>query len=233
MATYRSQKTTRLVLAALFAALAFVTALLPVPKVQGFLSFDIKDTVIVLAALLLGPEVGASLSVVVPVLESLTVGTTAVWGLVMDIISTLSIVMTASLIYKLRKTLGGAVLALVAAVAVQVATMMVANIFITPLYTGASREVVIGMLIPVLLPFNAVKSVFNAALVMLLYKPLGEVLRRSRQVREALGGSAAVPQAGYSFSKRSLLVALVSLLVLAVAALLLFLVLGASWGGAS
>ncbi len=223
MATNTKERTQRLALSAVFCALAFLTVFLPVPKVQ-FLSFDVKDTVIALGSLLLGPEVAAALSVAVPLLEFITVGTTGVWGLLMDILSSLAFSLTASLIYKYRKTLTGAVLSLSAAVLVQVAVMMLANLFITPLYTGAPRSAVIAMLLPLLLPFNAVKSVFNASLVMALYKPLSEILRRARLLGDEKGK-------GYRFGGRSVLVLLLSLAVVAATVLILFLVLGGSYGG--
>ena len=225
MPAYSSERTKRLALASIFASLAFLVTLIPAPKVQ-FLSFDIKDTVIALASLILGPGASVALSLLVPLLEAISVGTTGPWGFLMDVISTVSFSLTVSLIYKFRKTLGGAVLALVSAVFVQVAMMMLANIVITPLYTGAPRSVVIGMLLPLLLPFNAVKSVFNAALVMLLYKPTVEALRRARILR-----APASAGKGYRFGGRSVLVLCVSLAVTVAAALVLFLVLGAAWEG--
>ena len=227
MPTYQSERTKRLALAATFASLAFLITLIPTPKVS-FLSFDIKDTVIALASLILGPSTAFALSIVVPLLEAITVGTTGPWGFLMDVISTASFSLTVSLIYKFRKTLGGAVLSLFSAAFVQVCMMMLANILITPLYTGAPRSAVIGMLLPLLLPFNAVKSVFNASLVMLLYKPTVEALRRARILR-----SAPTVGKGYRFDGRSALVLVTSLLVTVTAALLLFLVLGAAWESAA
>ena len=216
------ERTRRLALTAVFCALAFLVTLLPAPRVL-FLSFDVKDTVIATAALLLGPTVALSLSVAVPLLEFITVGSTGFWGLLMDVISTMAFSLTASLIYKYRKTLLGAVLSLSAAALLQVAAMMLANLFITPIYMKVSQAEVVALILPLLLPFNAVKSVFNASLVMLLYKPLSEALRRLGMLSR--GGE------GYRFGGRSLGVFLLSLGLVTGAALLLFLVLGAKYGG--
>ena len=144
----------------------------------------------------------------------------------MDVISTLSFSLTASLIYKFRKTLFGAVLALGSAAFVQVSMMMLSNLLITPIYMGQPRSVVIALLLPLLLPFNAIKSVFNAALVMLLYKPTVEALRHARILRSVGGGKA-----GYRFAGRSVLVLLASLCIVVTAALLLFFAMGAVWEG--
>lgn len=228
MAQNTSERTKKIALSAIFCALAFLTTLLPVPKVNGFLSFDIKDTVITLAGLLLGPSVAVTLSLAVPLLEMATVGSTLFWGLLMDILSSLAFSLTASFLYKSSKTLGGALLSLTTAVAIQVATMMVANIIITPLYTGAPRSAVLAMLIPVLLPFNALKSIFNASLVMALYKPTAEALRHAGLLSVAHGGGK---RRSYRFDGRSALVLLSSLLLIAGALLVLFLVMDASYGG--
>jgi riboflavin transporter FmnP len=221
-----SERTKRLALSAVFCALAFLVTLIPAPKVQGFLSFDIKDAVIATVSLLLGPAVAASLSVAVPFLEFITSGATGPIGLLMDVISTASFSVTASLVYKYRKTLGGAVLSLSAAALLQVAMMLLANVLLTPIYMEVPRTVVLSMLVPTLLPFNLVKSVFNASLVMLLYKPLSEALRRAGFLRSSGGERSA-----YRFGGKSLVVFSVSLLAVIGMALLLFLALGASWGG--
>lgn len=230
--TKKSQvRTTRLAISAIFCALAFLTTLLPTPKVSGFLSFDIKDTVIALAALLLGPSVAVALSFAVPLLEMITVGSTGPWGLFMDIISSLAFSLTASLIYKYRKTLAGAILSLAAATAVQVAVMMLSNLLITPLYTGAPRSAVVAMLLPVLLPFNVVKSFFNASLVMLLYKPISEALRRAHLLPASHRGARTADGAAYRVKGKSALVLLASLLAVVGMLLVLFLVLDAGYGG--
>lgn len=227
-----NERTRRMALSALFCALAFLATLLPSPKVS-FLSFDIKDTVIATASLMIGPSAAVSLSIAVPLLEFITVGTTGPWGLLMDVLSTAAFSVTASFIYNYRKTLGGAVLSLSVAALLQIAVMMLANILITPLYlsvdaagVAAARKTVIAMLPTLLLPFNAVKSVFNASLVMLLYKPLTEALRRAG-VLSGRGGEGT----RYTLGGRTLVVLLLSLAVVVGMMLVLFLVLGASFPG--
>ena len=50
------------------------------------------------------------------------------------------------------------------------ATMVAWNYLISPLYMGVSREVVAAMLIPVFLPFNAIKSVINAVVIFAVWQ---------------------------------------------------------------
>jgi hypothetical protein len=57
--------------------------------------------------------------------------------------------------------------------------MLLWNYIMVPIYQGIPRDAVAGMLIPVFLPFNAIKAAFNASVTMLLYKPVVGALRAS------------------------------------------------------
>jgi hypothetical protein len=56
---------------------------------------------------------------------------------------------------------------------------MLWNYLIAPIYMGYPREAVVELLLPAFLPFNVIKSGLNAAITMILYKPVVTVLRRS------------------------------------------------------
>ena len=60
--------------------------------------------------------------------------------------------------------------------------MMLWNYLIAPLYMGYPREAVVELLIPAFLPFNLIKGGLNAAITMLLYKPVVTALRRSNLI---------------------------------------------------
>ena len=72
------------------------------------------------------------------------------------------------------------------------ASMLLWNYFITPFYMGVPRNVVSEMIVPVFLPFNAIKGGLNAALTLLLYKPLVTTLRRAKLVPESYSVGATV-----------------------------------------
>lgn len=57
--------------------------------------------------------------------------------------------------------------------------MMVWNYLVAPLYMGVPREEVAKLLLPAFLPFNLLKGGLNAAITMLLYRPVQSVLGRS------------------------------------------------------
>jgi riboflavin transporter FmnP len=107
----------------------------------------------------------------------------------MDFVSTFSFTFTASLIYKYRRKLSGALISLGTASLVYVALMMVANLLITPLYMGVSRDAVKELIPTMLLPFNVAKALMNSALVMLIYKPVSKLVRRLGFAKPSSGGA--------------------------------------------
>ena len=60
--------------------------------------------------------------------------------------------------------------------------MMLLNYLIAPIYMGYPREAIVELLLPAFLPFNLIKGGLNAAITMLLYKPVVTTLRRSNLI---------------------------------------------------
>ena len=58
--------------------------------------------------------------------------------------------------------------------------MVLWNYLLTPLYTGMPREQIVPLLLTAFLPFNLLKGAANAALTLLLYKPLRTALQKAR-----------------------------------------------------
>jgi riboflavin transporter FmnP len=169
----------KLVLLAMLAAVAYlIVSLIRIPVVL-FLSYEPKDVVITIGGFLLGPMASFIISLVVSLLEMVTISQTGPIGGLMNLISTCSFACTAAFVYKKRHTLSGAILGLMLGSAAMAIVMVLWNWLITPLYMGVNREVVEGMLLSVFLPFNLLKAGFNSAFVMCLYKPLVRALRKT------------------------------------------------------
>ena len=170
-----------LTILALLAAVAYVvmflSKLIPV-NVLGFLNFDLKDVIICIAGFLFGPLAAAGISFVVSLIEMVTVSSTGLWGLLMNVLSTCAFVCTAAVIYQRNKSIKSAVVGLVAGVLLMTVVMLLWNYLITPIYMGQPRELVATLLIPYFLPFNLIKGGINATLTVLLYKPIVNALRR-------------------------------------------------------
>jgi len=174
-----NSKIKSLTILAILTALAFVAMLLvrvPFPA-ASFLTYDPKDVFIIIGGFLYGPLAVIPMSVTVSLLEMPLSGTGPV-GLLMNILATCSFAFTAAAIYKKRKTIVGAVTGIIAGVFLMIAVMLLWNYIITPMYMGVPREFVAGMLIPVFLPFNLLKGIYNAAITILIYKRLSIILRK-------------------------------------------------------
>lgn len=171
-------------------AIAFVANLISqvFPTVSGFLSFDLKDVVIVIGGFMMGPITAIVISVIVSLIEMLTVSSTGVIGLIMNILSSCAFSCVAAGIYHRDRSMKGAIIGLVAGILCMTAIMLLWNWLITPLYMKVPREVVVSMLVPVFLPFNLLKGGINATLSMLLYKPIVTALRKANLVEASASG---------------------------------------------
>ncbi len=201
--------TKTIVTVGMLCAVAFLAKLLSniIPiAIAGFLEFDLKDVIIVIAGFVCGPLAAVAISVIVSLIEMVTISGTGPIGMIMNILSTCSFACVASVLYKNNRSMKGAVLSLVAGVLCMTAVMLLWNYLITPLYMGVPRDVVVSMLLPVFLPFNLVKGGINASLSLLLYKPIVTALYRARLVE-------ASPTSGKGSVKWGLI--LVSLVALA------------------
>ncbi|HIX98993.1 MAG TPA: ECF transporter S component [Candidatus Dorea intestinigallinarum] len=172
-------RTKKITAAAMLSAIAYVVMALGRIPVVLFLSYDPKDIVITLGGLIWGPLTAFAVSVIVSVIEMVTVSDTGVIGCVMNIVSTCAFACTAAVIYRKFRSLKGALAALGAACVAMTAVMLLWNYLVTPIYMGYPREAVAQLLLPAFLPFNLLKSGLNAAFTFLLYKPVVTALRKS------------------------------------------------------
>ena len=208
---------------AMFCALAYACMyFVKIPV--GFLTLDVKDSLIILCSLLFGPIYGLTVAVAVPFLELITISGTGVYGFIMNVLSSVTFSLTAGLIYRYKKSLAGALFALTSGVFAVTAVMMLANLFITPYYIGGSVADVAAMIPKVLLPFNLVKAVLNAAIVLLLYKPLSKLLKRVGFLSSSTSASQGQNAQGME-KMRSILITVVALLVIAGSVAIVFFVL--------
>ena len=216
-----TQKLNRIAATSRFAAIAYLSMFLTPFRVD-FLTFDIKDAVMTIGALYLGPLAGLAMSAVTSLLEMFTISQTGIDGMIMNFVGSATYTVVAALIYTYRKSLKNAVLGLVAATLSMTAVMLAANLIITPGFKGVPLEAVIAMIPTLLLPFNLLKGILNAALVMLLYKPVTTAMRATR---------LAVGEQHKGTNKNTIIVTLVSLAVIAAALVFFFTVLDAKLGG--
>lgn len=157
---------------------------LRLPNISGFLTYEPKDVILTISAFIYGPLIGLLMSLITCTVEMLTISTTGPIGLLMNFLASAMFVGVSSVIYYRKKTISRAIVGLVAGSLSMIAIMLLWNYIMTPIFMGVPREAVLGMFVPVLIPFNAIKAGLNAALVLLLYKGAVTALRKSRLVPE-------------------------------------------------
>ena len=213
------QKNKKLVSMAMLCALAYLVMLVGRIPIVLFLKYDPKDIVIAIGGFIFGPLSAFVISAVVALIEMVTISATGPIGCIMNILSSCCFACTASFIYQKRHTLKGAIMGLVAGALATTAFMLLWNYLITPIYMGMPRAAVAAMLVPVFLPFNLSKYALNAAITMLIYKPVVNALRKAHLIApSSSSGSAPVNK------KSHVGTVLVSLIIL-ITCILVFLVM--------
>ena len=194
----RREKLLRMVVVAVFCALAYACQFVFRIHV-AFLTFDAKDAVMAIGAMIFGPVWGVVMALLVSLLEFLTLSGTGVYGLIMNFASSAAFTSICAGVYKHKRTMTGAVLGLSAAVLGTTALMMLLNLVVTPYYmTGGSVKAVIEIIPTLLLPFNLTKTLMNSGLVLVLYNPVSIALKKARVLK---GGPNS-----FTFDKKTLAV---------------------------
>ena len=211
----------------MFAALAYVSVVVLKFHVGGFLTFDLKDALITVCGMYFGPLYALAISLIVPFLEFITISGTGVYGLIMNILASVAFSVTASLLYKYKRTFSGAVLGLLGGIFAMVGVMLAANLLITPHYLHMPTEAVAEMIPTLLLPFNSVKAVINGALTLLLSKPLTNALKRAG-FRKSGSEQIANPteEEKKKANVRTAVVAIVAILIMAISIFVIYKFLG-------
>lgn len=150
----------------------------PLIPAAAFLEYDPADIPILICAFAYGPMAGFLLTVVVSFIQGMTVSAqSGIIGIVMHIFATGFCVLAAGGIYKRNKTKKTAVLALACGAVVQTLAMILMNMIFTPLFMGAPLETVMAMMIPAIIPFNALKASINCIITFFLYKSISHLLK--------------------------------------------------------
>lgn len=185
MSENRNHNTVRLAKMGMLVAIAIVLVYFihfPIFPAVAFLEYDPADIPILMGTFAFGPVAGILLTVVTAVIQGVTVSAASgLYGIIMHIISTSTLVIVAGVIYqkhKTRKTRKTALIGLVCGVLAMTIVMIGANMIITPLFMGVPRNVV-WQLMPFIAGFNAIKAGINGIVTFLLYKRISGFLHRN------------------------------------------------------
>lgn len=147
------------------------------PQVS-FLEYDPADIPIFITTFAMGTWYGLLLTVVVCVVQGLTVSAgSGILGIIMHILATGTFVITAGSIYGSHKTRGRAYASLAAGTMAWTLVMALWNLIITPIFMGVGRDVVWGLM-PFIVLFNIIKAGINSVITALLYKRVHKQLDR-------------------------------------------------------
>ncbi len=207
------RKTKKLTTIGMLCAFAYVAAVVGRIPLVLFLKYDSKDVIIVIGGFLFGPLTSITITVVVSVVQLFTTSATGIWGCIMNIISSCAFSCPAAFLYKKKHTLSGAMLGLCCGWGCQVVVMMIWNYLIAPVYMNYPREMIMELLLSAFLPFNVIKGGLNAAITMLLYKPVVTALRRSNLIDSKQQANKMQIHAGVSLAALFILITCVLLII--------------------
>lgn len=178
---HSQKQTVRLAKMGMLVAISIVLVALihfPIVPAVPFMEYDPADIPILIGTYAFGPVAGIALTVVTAVIQGVTVSAgSGLYGIIMHLVATGTLVTVAGLIYKRNKTRKGAVISLVAGTLAMAAIMVPCNLIVTPIFMGAPRSAVVALL-PAIIAFNLVKAGINSLITFVLYKKISPFLHR-------------------------------------------------------
>ena len=168
--------TKQLVTMALMCAIAILLSFLefPIFPAASFLKLDISFVPSAVMGFAYGSGPGVLVGVACAVAHGAITGN---WvGCLMNIIACCAFVIPASIIYKRNRTFKGAMIGLVVSIVCLVVAAIVANLAIDPTFYGIPFDVVAGLIVPAILPFNIIKGVVISVLTAIVYKSISNLI---------------------------------------------------------
>ncbi len=173
--------TRQLVTMALLCAIAILLSFVefPIFPAASWLKYDASYVAIMIVGFAYGPGAGITVGLVAWLIHGLMVGD--VFGIMMSVLVMIGYVLPASLIYKYHRTFKGAIVGLIVGVVVSIIFAIIGNLIITPWYNGMPVESVVAMILPILLPFNALKAVLSSLLTVVVYKAVKNLITPKKE----------------------------------------------------
>ncbi|MDR0884592.1 MAG: ECF transporter S component [Oscillospiraceae bacterium] len=189
-------KLTSMAVLAALSVVAVVALHFPLLPAAPEIEYDAADVFILLAGLFFGWVPGLAVLVIAAVVQAMTVSAlSGPIGLVMHLVATGALVLVACGLHDFatRRTKakherlatekastgkGWLPLCLLAGCLAMTAVMIPMNLLLMPWFRGVPVEAVQNMIVPVVLPFNLLKSGINSALACALYFALTPILRK-------------------------------------------------------
>ena len=168
--------TKQLVTMALMCAIAILLSFLefPIFPAASFLKLDISFVPSAVMGFAFGTGPGILVGIACAVAHGAITGN---WvGCLMNIIACCAFVIPSAAIYKRIRTFKGAMIGLIVAIVCLVIAAIVANLIVDPIFYGIPLEVVQGLIVPAILPFNIIKGVVISVLTAVVYKSISNLI---------------------------------------------------------
>ena len=182
-----SEKIIKTAIMAMLTALSIVLVYVihfPLIPAAPFLEYDAADVPVLIGAMMLGPVSGIVTLLAVCLIQAITVSASSGWiGFMMHFIASSVLVLTASLIYKHKKTTISLVIGLIIGSIAMAAVMIPLNLIFTGIVMGAGTHAVVEMLIPAIIPFSLLKAGINSAITFAVFTPISQILKKYMKVK--------------------------------------------------
>jgi riboflavin transporter FmnP len=177
----RNEKVHSLALDGILAALGVVLMLLvrvPLLPAAPWLIYDMGDIPAMIGGLILGPAHGLLILAVVCIVQMVTPVSSGLYGLIMHFVASGILVLIPALMWKMKKSQPMLVVSLLLAAAAMTAIMIPLNLVVTPIFLGVTVDEVMPMILPILLPFNAIKGLINAIATFIVFQSVKGLARK-------------------------------------------------------
>lgn len=168
----------RLTITAVLTAISILLILFnfPILPMVSFLRFDFANIPILIVTFAFGPVYGVISTIITAIFQATFLSADGWFGGLMHIFSTGSLIITAGLIYKHKKTRKMAALALACGSAAMVIAMVAFNLIFDPFLYHLETEVVVSLL-PYIALFNLIKAGCNAIITFIIYKYISRFIK--------------------------------------------------------
>lgn len=153
-----------LVLTGILAGMSLVLELFvhfPILSAAPFLLYSPGDLPIIVASVIIGPLAGVAAAFINATLFVVFTGEGGPWGAFMHFAASGGMALVIGCLARKTRALH---FSLLAGIVTRVALMVPLNLVVTPIYTGAPREVVLKMIVPAIIPFNLIHAGINTVL---------------------------------------------------------------------